>query len=186
MWLFKWEFLEDPDPRTSQDNDFSPVCVRMWLLKWKFLVNANQQISQENVFPQHVFTCDVSNGNFRKILIHKIYKKIVSLQGVFACVFSNCNLGEVPINKFYKKIVSYYFVFACVFLNLYAVKMLSHIFTRKCPALHIGCWILNKVKMLIYSMKQSWLSLVKKNSYWLSICISKHIFYIWYVFECLF
>ena len=92
--------------------------------------------------------------------------------------------------NFTKKIVSYQCVFACVFLNLYTVKMLTHNFYKEMPALHIGFWILNKVKMLICSMKPSWLSLVKENSYWLSICISndlaKHIFYIWYVFECLF
>ena len=50
MWQFKLDLLENVDPQTSQENGFSPVCVRMWQFKVELLENVDPQTSQENGF----------------------------------------------------------------------------------------------------------------------------------------
>ena len=41
---------ENADPQTSQENGFSPVCVRMCTFKIELEENADPQTSQENGF----------------------------------------------------------------------------------------------------------------------------------------
>ena len=50
MCSFKWEFLENADPQTSQENGFSPMSVCMCSFKGKFLENAEPHTSQGNAF----------------------------------------------------------------------------------------------------------------------------------------
>ena len=50
MCFFKLELTENADPHISQENGFSPVCVRMWVFKVELTEKADPQTSQENGF----------------------------------------------------------------------------------------------------------------------------------------
>ena len=50
FWYFNKDILENTDPQTSQENNFSPVFVRLWILQDDWHENATQQSSQKNVF----------------------------------------------------------------------------------------------------------------------------------------
>ena len=120
MWFFKWEFLKNADPHTSQENGLSPVCVRMWLFKRQLLKNPDPQTSQKNVFfPLCVCMCFFSlelsenadphtlQGNACSLLSasisvfnHKLYENTVlysgetwvSLEPIILVVFFTVNM----------------------------------------------------------------------------------------------
>ena len=48
MWLFNDDPYENADPKTSQENGFSPVWVHMRHFKVDFTEKADPQISQQN------------------------------------------------------------------------------------------------------------------------------------------
>ena len=56
--LFKFELCENVVLHISQENGFSPVCVRIWFFKWDLLKNADPQTPQENgLSPVCVLMC---------------------------------------------------------------------------------------------------------------------------------
>ena len=50
MWHLKDELSEKADAQTSQENSYSPVCIRMCFFKEELCENAAPQTSQENGF----------------------------------------------------------------------------------------------------------------------------------------
>ena len=53
--VFTYGIFRNNDPHTSQENGFSPVCVRLSILKDDWYENAARQCSWENIFSPMCF-----------------------------------------------------------------------------------------------------------------------------------
>ena len=73
QWAYKLGFRENIDPQTSEENNFSRVCVCMWAFKEDLYENAAPYTLQKMMSLLCVSTCGFSKWIFLKMLFTTLH-----------------------------------------------------------------------------------------------------------------
>ena len=86
---FKLLLWANDFPHTSQENGFSPVCVRVWTVRWCFLEQVNSQWEQEyGLSPVWVIMWEVRFDLYEEVYSQTLQKKGRSWVWVRSCMFN--------------------------------------------------------------------------------------------------